>query len=270
MKDRKKKSKHFLSVVMPAYREERSIQKSIETALKVLSQLQCDYELIVVVDGFLDKSYNIAKKMKSPYLTVLGYEINKGKGYAVRYGMARAKGDIIAFLDAGLDIEAVGLALFYNIFLWTDADIVIGSKLHPLSNVQYPLKRRILSIGYQVFIRVLFGLRVHETQTGIKMFRRRVLEDVLPRLLVKKFAFDVELLAVSYYLGYHKIFEAPVKINHTKWSAITSQGFRNVITRMLWDSCAVFYRLHILHYYDSGSRRQWRFDPDLNFRVNIG
>src|SRR5579883_2382685 len=156
---KKNKQTHFISVVMPAYKEQRAIKNSIETALTVLSQLNCRYELIVVVDGFLDNTYKIAQKIKSPHLKVLGYESNKGKGYAVRYGMARSKGDIIAFLDAGMDIEAVGLALFYNIFLWTDADIVIGSKLHPLSNVSYPWQRKILSVGYRLFIRTLFGLK---------------------------------------------------------------------------------------------------------------
>ncbi len=269
MREKKNNASHVLTVVMPAYKE-KAIEKSIRSTLQVLSELNCKYELIVVVDGFLDKTYENAKKVHSKYLTVLGYKNNKGKGYAVRYGMARAKGDIIAFLDAGMDIDATGLALFYNIFLWTDADIVVGSKLHPLSNVQYPLQRRILSLGYQMFIRTFFGLRIHETQTGIKMFRRKVLEDVLPRLLVKKFAFDVEVLAVANHLGYRKIFEAPVKINYTNWSAVMSQGFIQVSSRMLWDSCAVFYRLYFRHYYDDKSSRQWRFDPDLNFRINIG
>jgi hypothetical protein len=88
---------------------------------------------------------------------------------------------------------------------------------------------------------------------------------------VKKFAFDIEILAVAYHLGYRKIFEAPVEITLDMGSSsILPVKMLPVIHNMLNDTFAVFYRLHILHYYDEGSKRKWRFDPELNFRINIG
>ncbi len=107
---------------------------------------------------------------------------------------------------------------------------------------------------------------------GLKFFRREVLEKVLPRLLVKTYAFDIEILAVAYNLGFRRIYEAPVeiKLDFGGTSNITSQKFLRMVVGMLIDTLEVFYRLRLLHYYADHNKRKWRFDPELNFRVNIG
>jgi hypothetical protein len=135
--------------------------------------------------------------------------------------------------------------------------------------VEYPFLRKIYSLGYQILVRLLFGLKLRDTQAGLKIFRRPVLERVLPRLLVKRFAFDVELLAVANRLGFKRIYEAPIKIDPKRFT-FTSTIRSKTVWEMLIDTLAVFYRLKILHYYDDGNKRKWRYDPDLNFRVNIG
>ncbi|HSW98078.1 MAG TPA: hypothetical protein VLF89_09705, partial [Candidatus Saccharimonadales bacterium] len=145
----------------------------------------------------------------------------------------------------------------------------IGSKLHPGSKVNYPWQRKILSIGYRTVVKLLFGLSVRDTQVGLKLYKRKVLEDVLPRLLVKHHAFDIELLAVAYRLGYKRIIEGPVNIDFNNSSSITSKNFWKVVWLMMWDTVAVFYRMKILKYYDNGNNRKWRYDPELNFRVNV-
>jgi len=226
--------------------------------------------LIVVVDGILDNTLQIAKKIKHPHLRVIGYPSNKGKGYAVRYGMANSRGDIIAFIDAGMDINPNSMSLMLENFEWKQADIIVGSKLHPLSKVRYPLARKIISLIYRSIVHALFGLSVRDTQVGLKVFKRRVLEDVLPRLLVKRFAFDIEILAVAKSLGYTRIYEAPVELTFRNWTSITSSSFMSIALRMLWDTLAVFYRLRILKYYHNRNHRKWRFDPELNFRINLG
>jgi len=183
-----------------------------------------------------------------------------GKGHAVRFGMAKAKGDIIGFIDAGLELEPNGLSMLLEHFEWYNADIIVGSKRHPASKVFYPWQRKILSFGYQMVVRLLFGLKVRDTQVGMKFYRREVLEKVLPRVLVKTFAFDVEILSVAYYLGYRRIFEAPVELS-MKFkggvSTIASKGFVKTAWAMLWDTAAVFYRLRILHYYDDKNKNNW-------------
>jgi len=106
---------------------------------------------------------------------------------------------------------------------------------------------------------------------GMKIYRRKLLEEVLPRLLVKKFAFDIEMLAVANYLGYSKIFEAPIELNFAEaTSSITWKKILITVWNMMKDTLAVFYRLRIRRYYDDANKRKWRFDPELNFRVNVG
>lgn len=261
--------KIFISLIIPSFKQEETIEKDLQSILKVMHQLRCDYEIIVVVDGFVDKTYERARKVKSPKITVVGYKHNHGKGYAIRFGIARAKGDVVAFLDSGMDINPNGISLLLEHFEWYDADIIVGSKLHPESKVEYPIARRILSFGYRLGVRTLFGLSIRDTQVGMKLFKTNVLKDVMPRLLVKRYAFDIEMLAVANYLGYTKIYEAPVEIDFSGVSSISSKNFWRVIFLMLWDTCAVFYRLRILHYYDDGNKRKWKYDPELNYRVNI-
>ena len=191
-----------------------------------------------------------------------------GKGHAVRFGMAKAKGEIVAFMDVGLDINPNALSMLLEHFEWYNADIIVGSKRHPASKVEYPWQRRVLSFGYQVLVRVLFGLRVRDTQVGIKFFRREVLEKTLPRLLVKEFAFDVEMLSVANYLGFTRIFEAPVetKTDFKVASTIISKGFIKTVWGVFIDTMAVFYRLRILHYYDSKNRKNWITPKYLTFK----
>lgn len=263
-------SPKLLSLIIPVYHQEKSIQINLRSILGELELLSFPYEVIVVVDGDVDNSRQEAEKVKSSHLIVTGYKSNHGKGYAVRFGMAKSKGDIIGFLDAGGDIHADGISMLLAHFRWYNADIIVGSKRHPASKVIYPNERKILSFGYQMIVKLLFGLSIRDSQVGVKLFRREVLEDVLPRLLVKQFAFDIEILTVANYLGYCRIFEAPVELNFGGASSITSANFAAVAFKTLWDTVAVFYRLRLLRYYDTTNKRRWLFDPELNFKVNVG
>ncbi|MDP3940767.1 MAG: glycosyltransferase [bacterium] len=262
--------KRFISVIIPAYKQERTIRNDIAHIKSVLDQLRYSYEMLVVVDGMEDKTFARAKKVAGPQITVVGYKQNKGKGHALRYGIARAKGDTIVFIDSGMDLHPNGISMLLEHFEWYKADIVVGSKWHPVSKVDYPLLRKIISKGYGVMVKILFGLRVKDTQLGLKVFKREVLEKVLPRLLVKRFAIDIELLAVANRLGYTRIYEAPIEL---AWRDVASSSISSNLVGAIWDvfldTVAVFYRLKILRYYDDGSRRIWKYDPELNFKVNI-
>lgn len=260
----------ILSIIIPAYHQERTIEQDVRKVDLALShQDEMDFEIIVVADGRDDRTFENAHRVSGKHIRVVGYQSNKGKGYAVRYGMARCKGDLIAFIDAGNDVKPEGISMMLEHFKWYNADIVIGSKRHPVSKVNYPWYRKILSVGYQVLVRLLFGLSIRDSQVGLKLFRRQVLEDVLPRLLVKRFAFDIEILAVAHHLGYTRIFEAPVELDFSAVSTITSTKVLKEIWNVLWDTIAVFYRLRILHYYDSTNKHRWRYDPELDFRINL-
>lgn len=247
----------LLSVVMPVYMQESSIVSNIKSLQSVLDQFPFKYELIVVIDGILDNSYSKAKKMENENVKVIGYEHNYGKGYAVRVGVEKARGDIIGFIDAGMDIDPEGISMLLNHMVWYDADIIVGSKLHPVSKVYYPLTRRILSWGYRTFTHMLFGFSVRDTQAGIKFFKRKSAKDVFSRSLVKDFAFDVEVLALAYALGYKRIYEAPIRLNFKGKSSITSKKVWLVIFHMVWDTFGIFYRLKVKQYYRISNRRNW-------------
>lgn len=264
-------AKSKVSIIIPVYRQEKTIARDIRRVLAVLDKRAMPFEIIAVIDGHVDGSFSEARRVEDPRVHVVGYRVNKGKGYAVRYGMAQSHGDVIGFVDAGGDLKPEGLTLMLDLMQWNDADIVIGSKRHPLSKVHFPTVRRIFSWGYQMLTRMLFSINVRDTQVGMKLYKRKVLEDVLPRLLVKQFAFDIEILAVAHSLGYTRIVEAPVELNFEGVSSsITSRSFWKIILNMLKDTLAVFYRLKIRRYYDDESKRKWRYDPDLNFRINVG
>jgi len=242
----------LLSLIVPAYKQEKTIIKDVKNINKILSSLSFPHELIVVVDGFLDETYERIKNQESRIknLRVLGYEENRGKGFAIKYGVEEAKGDIIGFIDAGMDLDPAEISIMLDIMDWNNADVVLGSKLHPESKVNYPYQRKILSWGYRTLTHLLFGFKVKDTQVGLKIFKRKVAKDVFSKIVVKKFAFDIEVLAVAYKLGYRKIYEAPIKLNFKGAGSIASSNFWRIIFWMLWDTLAVFYRLKILHYYD--------------------
>lgn len=241
----------LLSIIVPAYKQEKAIVRNIHILYDVLSKLTYKFELIVVVDGYLDDTLNNAKKINKDNVKIFGYEKNQGKGYAVKYGMLKARGDVIGFIDAGMDVQPAGISILLDAMVWRDADIIIGSKLHPESKrVNYPFSRKILSWGYMILTHTLFGFNIKDTQVGLKLFRRKVVEKIFPRLLVKTFAFDVEILALANAFGFKKIYEGPVELKFNGGSSITSGSFWKIIFLMLWDTAAVFYRLKITHYYD--------------------
>ena len=187
----------LVSIIIPAYKQEKTIKKDITNIHKVMSHTRRKFEILIVVDGFLDNTYERAKKIKLKTVRLFGYEKNRGKGFAVRYGMARAKGSLIAFIDAGMEINANGINMLLEHMEWYKADIIVASKRHPASKVSYPFFRRIYSVGYQVFVFILFRLKIRDTQTGLKIYKKDVLSDALPRLVIKEYAFDVELLDVK-------------------------------------------------------------------------
>ena len=244
------KPSRLLSVIIPAYMQEKTIQKDVKRVIEVLSNIRYEWEILVVVDGCNDKTYEKAKRLVNSKVSVYRFIKNHGKGQAVRYGMRKAKGDYVLFLDSGMEIDPNGISMLLEHFEWYDADIIVGSKRHPVSVVKYPLDRTILSFGYYWLVRLLFGINVKDTQPGIKIFKKEVLVKVLPLLKVKRYAFDIELLSVAHSLGFKRIFEAPIKLDF-KYNSLTNASTFKTIISMFWDTLTVFYRLKILHYYKS-------------------
>jgi len=235
-----------LSIIVPTYRGGPSIYDNLMRLDHALMAIGEPYEIIVVSDGNSDNTHEEARRLDAPHVWVYHYERNMGKGFALRYGVARSRGEIVTFIDGDGDIDPVQIAAYLHIMRESGANIVVGSKRHAESQVIYPPLRRLYSATYQALLRLLFNLQVHDTQVGLKLFRREVLAAVLPRIVVKRYAFDLELLVVANHLGFKHVVEAPVHIGQRFSSTIN----RRAIMSILWETAAIFYRKRVLHYYD--------------------
>ena len=240
-----------VSVIMPAYNEAATIKESLEETVRTFDDFGCNYEVILLDDSSRDGTYDEALKVARKYPQIKVKRIprryrSSGKGRALKKAFRYVTGDYIVFLDADLDLHPIQVRTLFDIMLLSGADVVIGSKLHPNSKVEYPLSRKVISFIYYLITKILFGLPIHDSQTGLKVFKKEVLKHVFPRIVVKKFALDLEILANVQRLGY-KIAEAPVVLNQKR-------PMGRIGLKAMWqtgyDTLAIFYRMKILKYYD--------------------
>ena len=242
-----------LSVVVPVFNQAASIIGNLEVVRSRLRDaLGDDFEIVVVSDGSIDATEDeLVSGAPAGAYRVFHYDRNLGKGYAVRLGALEAQGRWIGFIDADLDLDPRALATYVLRAEDAQLDFAIGSKRHPESQVFYPRSRVVASWCFQQLVRLLFRLNVRDTQAGLKVFRREVAEQVMPLLLVKRYAFDIELLAVARAFGFSRIEELPITLDYR----FSGSGVRSrAVLRAVIDTAAIFYRLRILRYYQRRRR----------------
>lgn len=233
-----------VSVILCAYNEGNVIEETIDRVDRVLMETGWSYEIIVVDDGSLDDTRERAVSYRDrngeSYLKVLSYQKNMGKGNAVKTGFEQAEGDFIVVIDSDLDVDPTHIPRYVEAL--KSSDIAVASKWHSESHAAMMLKRKVLSFGFNILSRLLTGIKLKDTQTGLKAFRRSVLERMIPKIVAKRYAFDLELMAACNHCGF-RITDLPVDI-HVE-SII---GFKEIL-RMALDLFRVAYRLRILKYY---------------------
>ncbi len=237
----------YLTLVTPVRNGAAFIEDSVREMFRALEQLERPCEVIVVDDGSTDGSAELASAVSDPRLRVLRYEQHQGKGVAVTCGLAHARGRLVGWLDSDLDIQPEVIVEAARRFEQApDIDAVIGSKRHPASKVSYPLIRRVYSWGFQWLIRALFRINVRDTQVGAKLFRREMLDTVVPLLMIKRYAYDLELMAVGAEFGFDRIEEMPIRLDYR----FSGSGISNAaVRRMFVDTLAIAYRIHLRHHY---------------------
>ncbi len=235
-----------LSLVVPFYNPGSALRDTIERAAETLGTTGVSYEIIAVSDGSTDGSGSSLEGLLPGKLLTVTLSGNRGKGEALRIGLGMGRGRYLGFIDADGDLPAELLGGFVDVVQLEQPDIALGSKRHPQSEVSYPSLRRLYSLGFQWLIRLLFDLNVRDTQTGIKLIRREVLASVLPRMVEKRFAFDLELFVVARHLGFDRFVELPVRIRE-RFSSTVSLGAVSLVLR---DTLAIFWRLRVLRFYD--------------------
>lgn len=238
-----------ISVIIPVYNQEREIIKLLSKIRDTLDPIFSSYEVIVVNDGSTDNTLEHLNKEENKSdsdsnsnskLRIISYTPNRGKGYAVREGVLRSAGLLVLFIDGDLEISPVAIKAYVNEI--RNCDLVIASKVHPLSYIHAPPSRRFLSKAFNLLARVSVGIRYKDTQSGMKVGKGDVLRTIFKTMLVKRFAFDVELLAVAD-LFQLNVKEMPTEVNIHKRFKVKE------ITRMALDLAAIAYRLKITRWY---------------------
>ncbi|MEN8233628.1 MAG: glycosyltransferase family 2 protein [Actinomycetota bacterium] len=201
-----------VSVVMPAFQLVDSIGPNLDRTVAALASI-ADLEVVVVDDGSTDGTGDTASKAAARHdgATVVSYRPNRGKGGALQAGFAASTGETIVFLDADLDLPPEQVPAFISEFEELGVDGLVGAKQRAMAPETYPVLRRVLSRIFSGTIRLMFRLPVDETQTGLKVFRRKPLDDFLQNLEVQRYTFDLELLVRMHRAGY-AIAEAPVQL----------------------------------------------------------
>ncbi len=235
----------MLSIVIPAYNEGERIYKNLGIILEEISKFTDDFELVPVNDGSKDNTKDEIKRIaaENSKINPVIYEKNKGKGAAIVEGIKAAKGDVIGFLDADLDIAPSHIASFVAAMNEKNADVVIGSKMHKDSELNYPPMRKVFSFGYYVLLKVLFGLKVKDTQTGIKLYKAKFIKEIVDKLTVYGYAFDIEILALANSMK-ASIIEMPVKIVFQRGESFGRIRFKD-IWKMFTDTIGIWWRLRI-------------------------
>ena len=210
------------SIIIPAYNEHRRIAETLRRILDFLHQQNWDAEVLAVDDGSRDDTAQIITGFASqhPEVRLVSNPGNQGKGYSVRNGMLNASGQFLLFTDADLSspISEAG-----KLFAALDAgaDVAIGSRwLDPSLQFQrQPLKRRIYSRAFNLYLRVLLGLPFRDTQCGFKAFTRRAAEIIFPMQQITRWGFDPEILYIARKMKL-KVVEVPVIWGHDERSTI--------------------------------------------------
>jgi dolichyl-phosphate beta-glucosyltransferase len=237
--------KASVSFVLPAFNEGKYIEQSLKRLDSNFSNDYPHHEIVVVDDGSVDdtrlRAWHYARR--NGHVKIIAYNRNVGKGFAIKTGFLGTVGNVVVLLDSDLDVDIEQIGRYVQALRF--GDIAIGSKYHPDSVIARSFLRRFLSRGFNILTRLLTGVKISDTQVGIKAIRRDVFLGVFKHLSVKRYAFDVELLVLANVYGL-KVIELPVRLKISDKFSIVD------IWHMFLDLLGIAYRLRIKKYYHRG------------------
>jgi dolichyl-phosphate beta-glucosyltransferase len=219
-------SRPFLSIVVPAYNEEVRLVGSLEKISAYVDRAGLDAEIVVVDDGSKDSTSAVAEGgLAGRRGRVVRNPENRGKGYSVRRGVLEAHGRFVLVTDADLSTPIEDHARLAAVMRDRDLDVVIGSRALPDSDVQVRQNRLRQTMGrsFNLIIRILTGLRYRDTQCGFKLLDRERVRPVVEKMVVDRFAFDVELLFLCARFGLG-VADVPVTWRNAPGSKVSLLG----------------------------------------------
>jgi len=190
-----------ISVVIPAYNEEKRIGRTLKAIQKYLDKKKHDYEIIVVDDGSNDKTIEVAKSFssKNKRIKILKNKENRGKGYSVKTGMLAAKKKYVLFSDADLSTPIEELEKFSK--FKEKYDIIIASRALKQSNIKesQPFYRVLMGKTFNLIVNLVLFLGIHDTQCGFKLFSRKSAQEIFKKQTFERFSFDNACIADYYH-----------------------------------------------------------------------
>ena len=196
----------YLSIIIPAYNEEKRIGVTLSKIHDFLRTKDYDYEIIIVDDGSVDKTVLKAQQtilFKENKLGIIKNWINMGKGFSVKRGILASRGDYVLFSDADLSTPIEELDKLLN-YIYEGYDIVIGSRSIKDSNVKIrqPWHREKMGKTFNFFVKLLLVKEFNDTQCGFKLFKGDIAREIAQLLKIDGFSFDVEMLYLTKTKGY--------------------------------------------------------------------
>ncbi len=207
-----------ISIIIPAYNEEKRIKKTLEAILSYLQKKKYDYEIIVVNDGSTDKTKDVVLEFKNRKIKIIDNIENKGKGFSVKQGFLTATKEWVLFSDADLSTPIEELDTFFR---YKDYDVIIGSRNLPdsLIVVKQPFLRSTLGKMFPFFVRLLLLPEIKDSQCGFKLFKKEAAKKIVSMQTITGFCFDAEQLYIAKKMGY-VIKEVPISWQNDERSKI--------------------------------------------------
>lgn len=229
----------FLSLVIPAYNEEKTIKGTLEKVLGYLTRKSFSYEVIVVDDGSKDKTSSIVGSFHNSKIKLVKLETNKGKGGALREGIGRSKGENVIFMDADLSVPLENIDRFINEL--EKFEVVIASRRIKGAKIlkHQPWHRETMGKVFTLLTRFVTGVNLADYTCGFKGFRGKEAKRIFENSLIDRWAYDAEIMFLSHKLGYN-IKQVPVSwVNRgdtrVRLKSVVFESFKDLVKIRIYD-----------------------------------
>jgi len=186
-----------LSIIIPAFNEEKTLKKTVFDIQQYLSKTRIQYEIIIIDDGSIDSTYSVSKKLENKDIKIFKNIKNKGKGFSIKKGIRKAKKDYILFMDADNATRIIELDNFEKLI--KKYQIIFGSRALKNSKIiiHQPKLRETYGKFYNFIIRILFNIKIKDTQCGFKFFERKTAEKIFEKITSDRWCFDTEIFVIA-------------------------------------------------------------------------